>query len=39
VRLIADGILLVGGRKNLAALETHPNFDIRHSLPLWLINS
>ena len=39
VRLIADGILLVGEGKNLAALETHPNFDIRHSLPLWLINS
>ena len=25
VRLIADGILLVGEGKNLAALETHPN--------------
>jgi len=29
VRLIADGILLVGAGENLAALETHPNVEVR----------
>lgn len=29
VRLIADGILLIGKGKNLAALETHPNVEVR----------
>lgn len=29
VRLIADGILLVGKGNNLAALETHPNIEVR----------
>jgi putative cardiolipin synthase len=34
VRLIADGILLVGKGQNLAALETHPNVEIRVFNPL-----
>ncbi len=29
IRLIADGILLVGKGKNLAAIETHPNIEVR----------
>ena len=29
VRLIADGILMIGQGKNLAALETHPNVEVR----------
>ncbi len=29
VRLIADGILMIGEGKNLAALETHPNVEVR----------
>ena len=29
VRLIADGILLVGAGNTLAAVETHPNVDVR----------
>ena len=34
VRLIADGILLVGKGKNIAALETHPNIEVRIFNPL-----
>ena len=34
VRLIADGILLVGKGENLAALETHPNVEFRVFNPL-----
>ena len=34
VRLIADGILLVGKGENLAALETHPNVELRVFNPL-----
>lgn len=34
VRLVADGILLVGEGKNLAALETHPNVEVRIFNPL-----
>ena len=34
VRLIADGILLIGKGKNLAVLETHPNVEIRIFNPL-----
>jgi len=34
VRLIADGILLVGKGENLAALETHPNVELRIFNPL-----
>lgn len=34
VRLIADGILLVGKGGNLAALETHPNVELRIFNPL-----
>ena len=34
VRLIADGILLVGKGANLAALETHPNVELRIFNPL-----
>ena len=29
IRLIADGILLVGKGKNLAAIEAHPNIEVR----------
>jgi len=34
VRLVADGILLVGEGKNLAALESHPNVEVRIFNPL-----
>ena len=34
VRLIADGILLIGKGKNLAALESHPNIELRIFNPL-----
>jgi len=34
VRLVADGILLVGEGRNLAALESHPNVEVRIFNPL-----
>jgi putative cardiolipin synthase len=34
VRLIADGLILIGGGKTLAAIDTHPNIEVRIFNPL-----
>ena len=34
VRLIADGLILIGEGKSIAAIDTHPNIDVRIFNPL-----